>query len=206
MGTIKVSIARALNEVKLLSKRIEKTSSNSSFLQYQIGENGKPTPLTAEGFESTVQSLNDMIQRRAAIKNAITLANAQTKVKIGDKTFSIAEAIALKDGVTSQAKILLLAQRNYQATVNQVQSINEDMEERLSRLLEQNFGKDKRASADDYNAIAVPFKKSNEAKIMDEEAFLKSLQKNQEDLELFESEVDFVLSEANAMTQIEIPE
>jgi len=203
---MKITIARALNEVKLLGKRIEKAQNQISFLQMSVGENGTLEPQDAKDFSSSYQALNDLILRKAKIKNAITLANAQTTVTLNNQTYSIAEAIALKEGVQAQAQMIVRAGKNYQSVKANVNSKNEDAEDRLSRMLEANFGKDRKASGEDFEAIAGPFRKANLSKVQGEEQFIKDFEKAQLALEDFTSEIDFLLSEVNATTEIEIPE
>jgi len=203
---MKITIARALNEVKLLGKRIEKAQNQISFLQMSVGENGTLEPQDAKDFSSSYQALNDLILRKAKIKNAITLANAQTTVTLNNQTYSIAEAIALKEGVQAQAQMILRAGKNYQSVKANVNSKNEDAEDRLSRMLEANFGKDRKASGEDFEAIAGPFRKANLSKVQGEEQFIKDFEKAQLALEDFTSEIDFLLYEVNATTEIEIPE
>jgi len=203
---MKITIARALNEVKLLGKRIEKAQNQISFLQMSVGENGTLEPQDAKDFSSSYQALNDLILRKAKIKNAITLANAQTTVALNNQTYSIAEAIALKEGIQAQSQMLIRAGKNYQAVKAHVNSKNEDAEDRLSRMLEANFGKDRKASGEDFEAIAGPFRKANLSKVQGEEQFIIDFEKAQLALEDFTSEIDFLLSEVNATTEIEIPE
>lgn len=202
---MKLTIARALNEVKMLNKRIEKAQSENSFLQFKTGSK-QAEPQVASDFADSFASLEGLITRRAKIKNAISLANASTKIKIGADEFTIAEAIALKEGVSSKRTMLQRAAQNYQAIKQRVNSLNEDADERLATLLQSNFGKDKKASAEDFEAISGPFNKSNQSEVVNEAEFVAHFSLKEEAILLFESEVDFALSEANALTQIEIPE
>jgi hypothetical protein len=202
---IEMSIARALNEVKLLTKRINKISSQNSFVKTQKGEVGAQEPSNAVSFIETVNQLQALIERKAVIRNAISIANATTIITAGHYTLSIAAAISIKDGIEAQKQLLSLAEQNYKRAKVNVNNYNEDAERRLSSILEQNFGKDKRADSNDYDAIAGPFNKANLTKIVDEELILQSLEQYTTLIENFESEVDFALSEANATTKIKIP-
>lgn len=202
---MKISIARALNEIKLLNKRITKTA-QSKVVNYKIGVNGKPQFSEVEPFKQVSDSLSALIARRSAIKQAIAEANAKTTIKVGAESMTIVEALAFKETLESQSAYLAGVQSNYNSIKRVVESKNETADESLNDILQRNFGKDKRADSSDYEAIAKPFKEANFAEIIDEKTLVEQIRAYEASLEDFSSEVDFALSEANAMTLIEIPE
>jgi len=200
-----ITIARALNEVKLLTKRIQKTADVSSLVKYQKGETGKQEPANSVDFVAHVQGLQQLILNRAEIKNAISLANAQVVIEVGQYRLTIAAALAMKEGLDAQKLALEKAKKDYRTIKGLVNRNNEEADSKLSAILEQNFGKDKRADSNDFDAIAVPFNKANLSIVVDEENLIKNLEVYETMIEDFESEVDFALSEANAQVKIKIP-
>jgi hypothetical protein len=200
-----ITIARALNEVKLLTKRIQKTADVGSLVKYQKGEIGKQEPANVVDFVSHVQGLQQLILNRAEIKNAISLANAQVVIEVGQYRLTIAAALAMKEGLDAQKLALEKAKKDYRNIKGVVNRANEEAGNKLSAILEQNFGKDKRADSNDFDAIAAPFNKANLSFVVDEETLIKNLELYETMIEDFESEVDFALSEANAQVKIKIP-
>jgi hypothetical protein len=200
-----ITIARALNEVKLLTKRIQKTADVGSLVKYQKGETGKQEPANAVDFVAHVQGLQQLILNRAEIKNAISLANAQVVIEVGQYRLTIAAALAMKEGLDAQKLALEKAKKDYRNIKGVVNRNNEEAGNKLSAILEQNFGKDKRADSNDFDAIAAPFNKANLSFVVDEETLIKNLELYETMIEDFESEVDFALSEANAQVKIKIP-
>jgi hypothetical protein len=200
-----LTIARALNEVKLLTKRIQKTAEVRSFVKSQKGEAGKQEPVGAVDFVAHVQGLQKLIENRAQIKNAISLANAQVLINVGQYRLTIASALAMKEGIEAQKLALYHVKKDYQNVKGQVNLMNEEADRKLTNILEQNFGKDKRADANDYEAIAGPFNKANLTSVVEEDNLLKNMEVYEARIEEFESEVDFALSEANAQVKIKIP-
>jgi hypothetical protein len=200
-----LTIARALNEVKMLTKRIQKTAEVRSFVKSQKGEAGNQEPVGAVDFEAHVQSLQKLIENRAQIKNAISLANAQVLINVGQYRLTISAALAMKEGIEAQKLALNHVKKDYQNVKGQVNLMNDEADNKLANILEQNFSKDKRADANDYDAIAVPFNKANLTQVVDEEILLKNMEAYEAMIEEFESEVDFALSEANAQVKIKIP-
>lgn len=197
----KISITRALTELKLLSKRITKAINDGKFISYSI--NGKNAINTFKPSEEK-QSIEALISRRATLKSAIMKSNATTKVTIGSKEMLVIDAIEMKETIKYKQAFLQQLKSQQQNIRYTIQSTNENVQARLDKLLEANFGKESKTKSDEMGAIAKPFLERNEAKLEDPlnlDSLIESL--SQEILE-FTSNVDYVLSESNALTQIEI--
>jgi hypothetical protein len=106
----KMTIHRALSELKLIGLRIEKAIDQfnpSGIMQKEKLVNGVHTQ---EHFTATVtenyQSVNALIDRRNKIKSAIVTANSNTKCSVGGKEMTIAEAINYKAIVLFKKKLI----------------------------------------------------------------------------------------------------
>ena len=131
-------------------------------------------------------------------------SNATTKVTIGSKEMLVIDAIEMKETIKYKQAFLQQLKSQQQNIRYTIQSTNENVQARLDKLLEANFGKESKTKSDEMEAIAKPFLERNEAKLEDPlnlDNLIESL--SQEILE-FTSNVDYVLSESNALTQIEI--
>ena len=101
---MKMSIHRALGELKTLEKRINKEISNGNFIGIKMGSSNKDynTKENVENFNKMVkenlQSINDLIKRRKTIKELIVQSNANTIVEIANNKMTVASAIERKDG------------------------------------------------------------------------------------------------------------
>ncbi len=96
----KMTIHRALSELKLIDARITKQISEIEPTGiFQKGKliNGYKTP---EDFNTTAKSkmdsVNDLIKRKVTIKSAIVNSNSTTKVNVGGTEMSVADAITFK--------------------------------------------------------------------------------------------------------------
>lgn len=197
----KITITRALAQLKLLDKRIEKAIQKSIFATYTVGGKQVQEPYKPQ---DDLKSVEDLIKYRAKLKSAIMESNAKTKVKIGKSKMSVVQAIEAKDSIKYK-KLLLRKLRNDLRSVDGiVENINDDVKERLDQLVQVSFGKDIKTSGAEYDSIATPFLKKNEAKVVDSEKFKKIADELEEEIDTFESEVDLVLSESNAVTTIEV--
>jgi len=198
----KITITRALSQLKLLDKRITKAIKNSSFGNYTVG--GKPNDSDFTPKED-FQKITDLIDYRAKIKSGIMKKNSTTKVKIGDKTMTVVDAIEMKDSIKYTKELLRKIGTDINTATENCDNINYDVQRRLDSLLEANFGKDTKSSSRDYSAVSDPFLERNEAKLSPEvDNFRKIYEELENEIDVFESEVDLVLSESNSTTFIQI--
>ena len=197
----KISITRALAELKLLDKRITKAIFESNFVSYSI--NGKNAINTFKPLEEK-QSIEALIARRATIKAAIMKSNATTKVTIGSAEMLVIDAIEMKETIKYKQSFLQELKHQQQSTKYTISSTNETVNSRLDKLLEANFGKDSKTKSEEMEAIAKPFLERNEAKLEDPLNLDSLIESLSEEILTFTSNVDYVLSESNALTQIEI--
>lgn len=205
-----MTITRALAELKLLDKRIDKELQNASFIasvQKKKKINGK---ITVEEFNNnatkSLDSINDLIQRRKLIKSAIVQSNAKTIVSIANVKMSVADAIERKISISYEHNLLNSMKSQYHIVRNEIENKNIDVNEKLNTLLLNNFGKDIKASANDVEAISKPYLEQNEWIYVDPLDIVAKIDKLDKAIDEFESEVDFILSESNSITTIEIPD
>lgn len=197
----KITITRALNELKLLDSRIDKSINQAVFVDYTVNGKNSQKEFTPK---EDLQSINDMINRRQKIKSLIMESNAKTEVTIAGQKMKVIEAIETKSSIGYKLKLLGRLKNNLLTVNNIIERTNQNVQERLDNLLISNFGKDKKANEDDFAAVSVPFLKTNEAKLDDKIEIQKEIKALEEFIDTFTSEVDFVLSESNALTTIEI--
>lgn len=206
----KLTLTRALAEIKLLDKKIESAMNKKYIGLYQKKSNNiLNTVLSVEDFETEAkenfQSLKDLLERKEKIKTAISISNATTSFKIGEKTMTIAEAIGFKTAILPVMKNVLVSLKSQVVfAINEVEKFRLNLDNQITKMLEQNLGKDRKADDKSWDSIAKPFLEQNEFNVSDKakiQDFIKDYEKAIID---FESNIDFSLSEINAKTEIEI--
>lgn len=200
---MEMSITRALNELKLLRKKINKKTATGCFVNYKIGDNGDPELRNCEP-KATMDSIQDMIKRRRRIKAAIIESNAKTIVEIGGEKMTVAEAIDQKDSIELQKELLARMQRNYSEIQSKVEYHNARMTENLDDLLRASFSRDGKVRPEDAKVITQEYEANNKAQLVDEIDIQKTIEELSEYIDTFENEVDLVLNESNARTTITI--
>lgn len=206
-----MTITRGLAELKLLDKRIMRKIFDSNFLIANKKSNKKLNGnMTKEEFvqnsKSSYESISDLIERRKKIKSAIVDSNAKTKVTIAGKEMTVAEAIERKDSIQYEKELLDRMEYQYKNTLAEVNRQNEKVQQNLDNLLNTSFGKEgkQKATENEIEIIAKPYLQQNEYEVIDPLNIYNKIEELKEDIEQFELEVDFTLSESNTITKIEI--
>lgn len=138
--TNEMTITRALAELKLLDKRINRTINEASFGGLTVGKKISAGFNNAEEIESRaksdLQSVQDLIKRRNDVKSAIVVSNATTEVEIAGVRMTVAEAIERKTSIVYDHGLLAKLKNTYAQLTSQVDNINAEMQQRLDRHLE----------------------------------------------------------------------
>lgn len=208
----KMTIHRALAELKLIDSRIEKAINvvePTGLMQL-----GKPVNgfYSKEDFEKDVkskyQSVTDLIDRKNSIKSAIVKANGITKVKVSGKEMTIADAINFKTVIAVKKALILQLQRKHNAVKSKFNQENEKINTvalENAKIMIGKQGDDRvKPNDEDVKNIVEPFVKRNEFHLVDPLKIEETIEKLQIEVDEFEVEVDAVLSEINALTEIEI--
>jgi hypothetical protein len=197
-----ISITRALNELKLLDQRINKSISNNIFVGVKLKDKSLEKDFNPS---SSLQSIKDLINRKQLIKSAIMLSNSKTIVEIGKEKISVVEAIEKKSTIVYKEELLKKLKKDYQVAITKEAKINIDVDNAVNRILESTLGKEKvNASNDLIESISKPYRESNQASLDDPLKISEIIKDLEEEIDTFNSEIDFVLSESNAITKIEL--
>ncbi len=199
-----MSVCQGLAELKMLDKRIRK-------FEYAIqwaDVSTKVHPVDAEKLkrvaESEFQSFMDLVKRRDTIKKAIVVANAATRVKIGSWEGTVAEAIEHKSSISYKKTLVDMMRTCFMNAKTKLEEEQKGTNDRLDRLLQSELGKDVRTNPETIQAITNSFRENNKVELVDPLGLEKRIKELDEEIEAFETNVDWVLSEANGRTIIQV--
>lgn len=211
MTTETMTIHEALSELKVLGDRIEKEIGNTEFVETNKHSNtkidGKSISDYSNGVKSQHQKITDLIKRRIALKRAVTLSNATTKVTINNTEMTVAEAIEYKNtGISYQAYLMHKLSNDYQEAILNIKSKNGDrLEDKANDYIQKLYG-NRDGSVD--NATIENAKKafieSNTLDMIDPINAEKVIEQLKDEIDNFTCKVDSALSVSNATTTIEI--
>lgn len=205
----KMTIHRALSELKIIDARIEKAITE---LDPVAGnQKGKKVMgyLTEEEFGENAnkqwQSVNDLIDRKALIKAAIIKSNSETKVKVGSKEYTVANAITFKKIVETKNKLANHLKAKFTAVTAALNRGNDQIQKNADILLGNALGAEaSKADKTTVDNIQMPYLEANTIHLIDPlkvQEKIMALEKENND---FQTEIDAVLSESNAITIITI--
>lgn len=218
MQTKKITVQEALNELKTLDSRIMKKIYSQSIVGVKANDKliePKRSQLTAESFldesKANVQSTIDLIKYRKALRSAVTLSNGTTKVKLGDKEMTVAEAIEYKSSIQNEEELVAQIESQLSSAEILAHRYNERIEKELLEREKTLLGNEKDSASDDDIGMLKFLREKSEkekAKILSPEIsgkdayeFVKELS---DEILAFKSNVDFVLTASNVTTFITV--
>ena len=215
MATVeKMSVHKALAELKVMDSRIKKAIVDSTFITANKHSNEKINGMSISDFKETIRSsnqkVNDLIKRQNAMKRALTLSNATTTVTINSEKFTVAEAIYMKNHGMDNLKYLLseIRSQHLRAMDSLTRNSGDALERRaeayvLSVIQAQPKESKMSVDSDAIKKLRDTYIKDNTYDLIDPIETAKVIEGLAEYINNFEVEVDAALSESNAVTIIE---
>lgn len=204
--TTKQSITRSLVELKTLDGRIRRILENGIFMTYKTKY--KNTRYTEEDFKQTAtsdfQSANDLMARRDKIKNAIVLSNATTLVEIAGTKMTVSQAIEFKNTIAYKTEMLALLKKQRQMVIVEVDAHKQRVQTKVDDNVKIICGKDGKPDAGIIKTVTDGIMAGDPIDVYDPLNLDKVIKQMETEIEDFRANVDFVLSESNATTLIEV--
>lgn len=210
----KITVHKALAELKTMDDRISKAISSTTYVLAVKHSAEKINGVKVNDFKdkmrSGYQKVTDLIKRRDAMKRAVVLSNAVTKVKIGDKEMTIAEAIESKNhGMEFKIELLNAMSRAYtQAQSELTRNGGEALEKKAEQYVLAVIAaqpKDSKMSVDSdaMKALRQTYIENNTYDLLNPLDVAKVMEALDAEINEFNAEVDAALSVSNALTVIE---
>ena len=204
----KITIHRALTELKMLHNRIDSARREVKVAVPNRKSNTKIDGMEIQEFMKNMQGSYDkvvaLIAYRNRLKALVVQSNAQTIVQVGSRQMSVAEAIERKQSTQYEKELLGKLRDQYLMAIHTVATQNEELPEKLETYLVNILGNKDKQSPEEVKLHTETFMKRNEYELFDPLNVKKVIDTLEANIEEFESEVDAVLSESNATTFIEV--
>lgn len=209
----KMSVTRALVELKRTAERINQTLIGSTFAAVTVGldqnrkvqGSNKSVAEVETAIKGSFDKMDSLIANRQKLKAAIVKSNATTTVQILGRTVTVAEAIELKGTLDNRRAYLNYVRQHAQTARATVDRGNQVLEDSIEKLLTTAYGSDKtKIDPSIAESIAKPQRQQKQLALLDPIDIDAKIVKLQDEISQIESEIDFVLSESNARTEIEV--
>lgn len=211
MTTEKMTVHKALAELKIVDDRIVSAINGGTYCVANKHSNDKIKGVSLDEYKATMQGYydkaTDLIKRRNAIKRAVVLSNATTKVNINGVEYTVAEAIEMKNhGVEFDDMLYRTLNNQYlKAQADILRQNGDDLEERAEQYVIGIYGsKEGKINTDDFEKTKKDFITANSYELIDPIKILDKINSLEESIASFRAEVDAALSSSNAVTEIEI--
>lgn len=202
------TITRALTRVKTLSNRLEELGDIGgrnignyigTVLEQRREADGSKK--YAETANANFNSFNDLFDELVKVKNAIKASNAVTTITINGETMTISEAITLKECVHVKRNFYRELLKRYEECEKSVERAEAEIEDKARKQVE----KLNLDSKDNYETILDAARTSvvKDSRIV--VVGIDNIEKVREEfnkLDNFFEEIDYKLSESNAVTVI----
>lgn len=210
----KMLVHEALCELKTIGNRIEKEIGNAVFVTANKHSNQKISGVSIQEFKdrmvSDYQSITDLINRRNAMKRAVVLSNATTKVTIGDVEYTVAEAIDMKQHAMEFYNSLLGQMTRWNTmSLSELKNNSGDALERraenymLSVIQAQPKDSKMSVDSDAMKQLRATYIADNTYDLIDPLNISEKMKQLEEYISKFNTKVDAALSVSNATTVIE---
>jgi hypothetical protein len=162
---------------------------------------------TAEGkrlsqiaFDKTVSQLNKL----AKLKAARNLANATTKVKIAGVEMTIDEALALKAANSYKTSLVNVLRQQMVNGQTRVQSVQSAIEQKIATQVQAASSGTKKATDEEIKVFRQLAERNTKLDIAVVDGLKERIEQMTAELEAFNTEVDYALSEVNATTKVQV--
>lgn len=207
----KMNVHKALSELKTLDSRVFSAIDGTTFVVANKHSNqkisGKPISEFCDEMTAAYNKVNDLIRRREAIKRAVVLSNATTKVTIGGREYTVAEAIEMKNHGVELKQMLLGEMRKAYAKAQQTadRANGEELERRADEYVKSLYGNtDMKNASEEVKKSRADFVTTQTVELVDPLKVSEKIAALEGEIDAFMVEVDSALSVSNAITEISV--
>jgi hypothetical protein len=201
-----ISITRALVELKTLDSRINKITNSTQWIVYKT--KNKNHNLSEDEYKKNTlaefQSLNDLISRRDKLKNAIMKSNSVTEVEVGGNKMTVGQAIEYKNTIEYKQSLLQKLKYQRQQVTVDVENHKQKVQTKIDENVKVICGKDTKPDENVIKSVSDGITKGDPVEVYDPLGLDKVIKELETSIEDFRANVDYVLSESNALTTITV--
>ena len=205
--TKELTLTRALVELKLYDSKIQKAIDELKPVSYTVNNvvtDYRQTPNEFIGeYKSQMQKIKDLRNNKTLLKNALMKANATTKVTIADKEYTILEALNKKQDIQTEQYLINVLKHSLSNSVSKVNNLQEQVEDRIEKTINSKSASSGNQSKD-YVQVVRDSYSDQIPKLVNADVIEKLIIEKENAVSEFLAEVDFALSEVNAITKINV--
>lgn len=207
---MKYTITRALAELTTLKDKHQKELSKLNLIAVKQGAKiRKPNSSYDEKSfidqaKQSYQSVLDIERRILEIKNKIDMSNFTTKIKIGETEMTVQEALNMKRIIEIKNSRLMYLKGMKQRAQLDFDAGNEENRRRIEKMSQDQMSNGSVKAGDAEKEIVESVEKIYKMDFIDPVDLTKEIEKLDSEISEFNNNIDYVLSESNSTTYIEV--
>ena len=207
-----ILVQRALNELQTIESRLYNKLDDFQVVgtrkatETKVSETRESVEKFAINAKAKLQSVTDLVVRYNTLKHAIMTSNANTKVIIGGKEYTVMTAIERKRSINYEKAIVRQLKSVLLSAERKVDRENAQVEREIEKRVVQMCNGDLAArKADFVTEFEKNYRANNEWVLVDSLQAKELIEQLEQEILAFELEVDTALTVANSTTVIAIP-
>lgn len=200
-----MTIHRALGEIKLYDKKIVDLLDKDFVLasKKRLAKiHGVDVEKYKEEMKANLQSLRALMRNRQTLKSAIAKSNETTEVTIGGETMTVLDAIERKNFMNMRMSVVNTLKSQFNRADREVRMYEDNLQANLENYIK-NTTKELN-NKDLIDSLTESYKSLNEVVMIDPSDLRLVIEEMTKENDQFNTEVDYVLSESNSNTTIEV--
>lgn len=206
-----MTVYQALEKLKILENRVQNLTPSGIFSCVGIRKRDKEE--SSEGidlkmFGQTLQSTYDkqgaILKNYIELKSAINSSNATTIITVAGKEYTIANALVRKRLITKERSYWKKMRDDVQSCVNMVNSNNSKVDTDVNNRIDNILRESKNKNAAEIEVLRATFSEGRYYDVYDPMDIATKSEQMLEELDEFEKDIHYALTQANVNTTIEV--
>lgn len=206
-----MTVQRALNELKIIDERLSKRLTEfvvvgtKKVSEARVVETRESIVEFENRAKGVLDSVDGLLKRQQELKHAIMTSNATTMIEVAGKTYSVMTAIDRKRTIEKEKLVVKYMRDALVRAEYKVNQENDKMESYIQRQTNAMAGGDLSSKKDDYIiAFEKSYREQNSWDLVDPLKLRDLIEQREQEISMFELEIDTALTVSNAITKIEI--
>lgn len=206
-----MTVQRALNELKIIDERLSKRLTEfvvvgtKKVSEARVVETRESIVEFENRAKGVLDSVDGLLKRQQELKHAIMTSNATTMIEVAGKTYSVMTAIDRKRTIENEKLVVKYMRDALIRAEYKVSQENDKMESYIQRQANAMAGGDLSSKKDDYIiAFEKSYREQNSWDLVDPLKLRDLIEQREQEISMFELEIDTALTVSNAITKIEI--
>lgn len=203
MTITNMSLHRIIAEIKTIEAKLNTTPS-LQFVAIQMGDDTDKAAEFKKNSRSQFDKTRSLYQNLAALKAARNAANSVTQVNIAGVPMTIDQALAAKASLPYKQTLINTLTAQFTQAQRQVDATAAQIEQKINQQIATMFTGTRKATDEEVAVIRSAAERNQKATLLFADGLKDNLEALKKEVEEFTLEVDFVLSEANATTKVDV--